>query len=441
MKAGAGRPMGFWMCIALVVGNQIGSGVFLLPASLAPYGWNAVFGWLLTIGGALALAFVFARLARAFPQAGGPYAYTQAAFGPAMGFAVAWTYWLSLVIGNAALAVGSVSYLGVLFPVIARIHALPPVLTVAVIVGIAAINCLGTKSAGGIQIVLTIAKLVPLAAVILVAVLALGSGHVTLAPFRTADIGAGGITAAATLTLWGLLGLESATVPADKVHDAPRTIPRATLIGTAFTGLLFVAVCSLVQLTMPAGALANSAVPIADFLDRYWGGHAGPVIAAFAALSGFGALNGWVMLQGELPLAMARGGVFPAWFGVTSANGTPVRAHIVSSAVLVVTVAMNFEKSMIQLFTFIALLATTASLYAYLFSSLAALRLRAKGAMPPSALLMALAGVGALYSLWAIWGAGIGPALWGTAFLLSAFPIHAFMSWHRSRISLRRKIV
>ncbi|MDB5738444.1 MAG: amino acid permease, partial [Sphingomonas bacterium] len=213
MKAAGGRPMGFWMCIALVVGNQIGSGVFLLPASLAPYGWNAVFGWLLTIGGALALAFVFARLARAFPQAGGPYAYTQAAFGPAMGFAVAWTYWLSLVIGNAALAVGSVSYLGVLFPVIARVHALPPVLTVAVILGIAAINCLGTKSAGGIQIVLTIAKLVPLAAVIVVAALALGSGHATLAPFHAADIGAGGITAAATLTLWGLLGLESATVP------------------------------------------------------------------------------------------------------------------------------------------------------------------------------------------------------------------------------------
>src|ERR1700761_5178251 len=92
-----GRALGFWMCSALVVGNMIGSGVFLLPASLAPFGWNAVLGWLVTIAG----AFVFARLAQAFPRAGGPYAYTQAAFGEGVGFAVAWTYWLSIVIGNA----------------------------------------------------------------------------------------------------------------------------------------------------------------------------------------------------------------------------------------------------------------------------------------------------------------------------------------------------
>src|SRR5580698_4136016 len=81
----AGKALGFWMCSALVVGNMIGSGVFLLPSALAPFGWNAVFVWLLTIAGAMALAFVFARLARALPEAGGPYAYSQAAFGPAVG--------------------------------------------------------------------------------------------------------------------------------------------------------------------------------------------------------------------------------------------------------------------------------------------------------------------------------------------------------------------
>src|SRR4051812_413360 len=80
------RPFGFWICLALVVGNMIGSGVYLLPATLAPFGWAGVFGWILTIAGALCLAFVFGRLASAFPEAGGPYAYSREAFGPFAGF-------------------------------------------------------------------------------------------------------------------------------------------------------------------------------------------------------------------------------------------------------------------------------------------------------------------------------------------------------------------
>ncbi len=102
------RALGFWTCLALVMGNIIGAGVFMLPASLAPYGWNAVFGWIVTIAGGLCLAFTFAHLAAAMPEAGGPYAYTRAAFGPGAGFVVAWSYWISLWVGNAAIATAGV---------------------------------------------------------------------------------------------------------------------------------------------------------------------------------------------------------------------------------------------------------------------------------------------------------------------------------------------
>ena len=103
--------LGFWMCVALVVGNSIGSGVFLLPASLAPYGLNSVVAWGLTACGAVLLAVVFAQLSRAYPQAGGPYAYVRLAFGPFTAFIVAWGYWISIWVGNAAIATGAVSYL------------------------------------------------------------------------------------------------------------------------------------------------------------------------------------------------------------------------------------------------------------------------------------------------------------------------------------------
>ena len=423
------RALGFWMCTALVVGNMIGSGVFLLPASLAPFGWNAMLGWIVTIAGALTIAFVFARLAQAFPQAGGPYAYTHAAFGPMAGFTIAWTYWLSIVVGNAAIAIAGVSYLSVLVPVIGQVHALPPLLTLAVIWTLTLVNCLGARSAGWVQLAATILKLLPLAAVLVVAVVVLAKGATPVAPLRLADLHPAAVTGAATLTLWALLGLESATVPADKVIDAPRTIPRATLFGTAFAGLIYLCLCSAVLLLMPADLLAHSPAPLADFLDRYAGGHSGPVLAGFAALSAFGALNGWVLLQGELPGVMARRGMFPRWLGQCNADGTAVRAHLVSAVVLTVTMLMNFQRSMVDLFTFIALLSTTASLFAYLFSALGAIVLQKRGAMPGSWLLTGVAAIASAYSLWAIWGAGRGPALWGLAFLVSALPVYALMRW------------
>src|ERR1700732_187431 len=111
------RPLlSFWMCVALVVGNSIGSGVFLLPASLAPFGLNSVIAWALTAGGGVLLAIVFALLSRAYPQAGGPYAYVRLAFGPLTAFIVAWGYWISIWVGNAAIATAAVSYLTPLMP-------------------------------------------------------------------------------------------------------------------------------------------------------------------------------------------------------------------------------------------------------------------------------------------------------------------------------------
>jgi APA family basic amino acid/polyamine antiporter len=211
------------------------------------------------------------------------------------------------------------------------------------------------------------------------------------------------------------------------VIDAPRTIPRATLFGTAFAGLLYLCLCSVVLLLMPSATLAASPAPLADFLDRYAGAHAGPVLAGFAALSAFGALNGWVLLQGEMPNVMAKAGLFPRWLGRTNANGTAVRAHLVSGVVLTATVLLNFQRTMVDLFTFLVLLSTSISLFAYMFSALAAVWLVGRGAMPGSTMFRLVASIAAAYSIWAIWGAGRGPALWGLAFLLSALPVYALM--------------
>ena len=422
------KGLGFWMCTALVVGNIIGSGVFLLPTSLAPFGWNAVFGWILTIAGAICLAFVFAQLARAMPRGGGPYAYTLEAFGRAPAFAVAWSYWISLWVGNAAIAAAAISYLSVFFPAIAQIAGLPAVLTCAAVWLFTAINCRGVREAGAVQMVTTGLKLLPLLAVMVLAVLLLfQQGPRVLMPFHAADISVSGITAAATLTLWGMLGLESATVPADSVEDPERTIPAATLVGTILTGVIYLVVCSAVVLMVPSSIASVSNAPLADFVSLYWGTNARDILALFAAISALGALNGWILLQGELPAAMARDGVFPRWLGKVSGRGTPVRAHLVSSALLTAIVCLNYQKSMAQLFTFIILLATSASLVMYLACALAALWLLHKGKMQGSPVFAVVAVLAGAYSVWTLIGAGLEATGWGAVLLLAGLPVYWIM--------------
>lgn len=430
------KQLGLVMCTALVVGNMIGSGIFLLPATLAPYGWNSIFGWVMTIGGGILLAIVFAALSRNFPKAGGPYAFTQEAFGPAAGFLVAWSYWISIWVGNAAVATGAVSYLSVFFPALTETTGLHALVTLGIIWILTAVNCRGAYLAGGVQLATTLLKVLPLFAVIALGfMIVAGDGGASIAPLKASEISLAPITAAATLTLWGLLGLESATVPAEKVKNPTRTIPRATMIGMIITGIIYLFACSAIILLQPADEVANSSAPFADFVAKYWGAGAGKWLALFAAISGFGALNGWILLQGELPYAMAKGGVFPAFFARTTARDAPVRAHVVSSLLLSGIVLLNYSKSMTEAFEFILLLSTTASLVMYLACSLAALKLKRDGRLASTGILMGVAAAAAVYALWTIYGAGAEAVGWGVVLLAAGYPV--FRLARRERVTSR----
>jgi basic amino acid/polyamine antiporter, APA family len=425
------RVFGFWICLALVIGNMVGSGAFLLPQALAPYGWNAIFGWIVTISGALCLAFVFARLARHFPRAGGPYAFCREAFGPAPGFVVAWSYWISVWTANAAISVGATSYFVHLVPALA---GEPAWIAIGFVWSLTLINCLSLRGVGGIQLATTILKLLPLAAAIVLTLLvSTGATAVSapVPPLRGDDIGLAAIGATVTLTLWAMVGFESATIPAGHVRDPSRTIPRATMIGTLAAGLIYLIACSGVALLLPAEQAGASSAPFADFIGLYWGPGPASLIAVFAMISALGALNGWVLIQGEMPGALARDAIFPAWLAKTTREGVPVRAHLVSSTLVTILILANQARSVGDLFAVTALISTLASIVAYLACSLAALRLQRVGRIDRSTTLSAAAVAGALYSVWAIYGAGREPVIWGVGLLLSGVPVYLLMRRNR----------
>ena len=409
------RPLGLVMATALVVGNMIGSGVYMLPASLAPYGWNVIPAWGITIAGSLCLAAIFAGLCRSRPQAGGPYVYVRAAFGADAAFFIAWTYWISLFVGNGAIAVAAISYLSAFVPALATDALLSTGITILLVWTMTAINLSGTRNAGWVQLVTTVLKILPLVAVVIIAGMAAPTGDLTLPDPNRPEIGFAAITTASTLTLWAFLGLESATVPAGKVADPQRTIPRATLGGSALTGVIYLFACMAVILLLAPEVAAHSAAPFAEVIGRYWGSSAARVVAAFAMISAIGALNGWILLQGEMPAAMAAGGIFPSALAKIARNGVPVRAHVFSSGLVTIVLALNASKTTVNLFTFVALLATTASLVMYLVVAAAALKL--------GGVKRWVAVAGAVYSLWALYGAGIEANLWGAVLIALGIPV------------------
>jgi basic amino acid/polyamine antiporter, APA family len=415
----AKRKLGLWMCLALVIGNMIGSGVFLLPASLAPYGWNAVFGWIFTICGVLTIVAVLGRLARALPDADGPYGYTFAAFGPRTAFLIGYSYWISVWIGNAAIATAAVSYLSIFFPTLSAVPGATAVAAVGLVWAMTLINLRGARAAGGMQVVTTIIKLVPLlVVVVLVAGVASKSGGASLAPFHANALSIGAVSGAAALSLWALVGFESASLAFDNVENANVTVPRATMLGAALTGLVYLIVCSGISLLLPAALAAQSHAPFADFVAIYWDRGPSLFIALFAAVSAIGALNGMTLLQGAVPLSLARTGGFPKWFGVTNAAGTPVRALVGSSILTTILVLMNSAQSMGNAFAFMALLSTSVTLFLYFGISVAAIRLKVSRVM---------ATIAAGFSLWTLWGAGVGPSAWSFVLLLSGLPVYTLV--------------
>lgn len=420
MTNGTTRKLGFTALLALVVGNMIGSGIYLLPATLAPLGWNQAIGWIVTLGGALCLAVVFAGLSARIPRAGGPYAYAEAAFGPVAGYVAAWSYWVMTWVGNGAIAIAVVSSLSLIFPAIGTTPGLPAALAIGCIWLLTLVNLRGVRAAGRVQEVTTVLKVLPLLALVVLAMWFALSGA-PRAPDPGVALTGGSIAAAAGLTFWGFLGLESATVPADKVENAERNVPRATLIGVALTGLIYLGISLAFALYMPVNEAAASPAPVADFLGKTFGSGVAMVVALFAAISAFGALNGWILVQGEMPWAMAKGGVFPAWFAAESASGTPVRGHLVSSALLTGMVLLNSQKGMSKLFEFIGSVSIAAGLVAYLLSALAALRLvKGKAGLAAAAL------VAAAFTLWAEWGLGLEANLYGAALIalgLALYPL------------------
>ena len=232
------KSLGLAACVAVVVGNMVGSGFYLSPAAVAPYGLLAVVMWIVMGIGAICLGLTFARLAAVVPATGGPYAYTRMAYGDFAGFLIAWGYWISVWASLPAIAF---AFAGALMNLLPALNNKPMAiaLTLGAIWAVVGINLRGVKAAGLFAEVTTYAKLVPFVGIALVGLFYVQREN--LSQFNpSGEPLLSAAAALAPLTMFAYLGLESATVPAGDVRDAARTIPRSTIIGVAIAAALYV---------------------------------------------------------------------------------------------------------------------------------------------------------------------------------------------------------
>jgi APA family basic amino acid/polyamine antiporter len=431
------QQIGIWMVTSLVIGNMIASGIFLLPSALAKFGGISIFGWIISGVGALLIAMLFSRLSKLVPKTGGPYQYPKEGFGEFVGFISGWGYWGSVVLSNASIAAVFTGYFFVFIPSWQKSQIATVTITLSAIWLLTWLNSRGVRTGGKVQLVTTILKIIPLFTLTIAGLFYFNVDH--FMPLNLSDqSNLGAISAAVALTLFAFLGIESATVPAGNVRDPKRTIPRATLIGTSITVVIYILSSISIMGMVPPEQLAQSTAPLADAAFMIWG-ETGRYIVGFGALaSTFGALNGWILIQGQMPMSMAEDKLLPPIFNKLSKRDFPVTGLVISSVLISIIVLANQSKGLVELFAILILLSTFLTLVSYLFSSMAEVLILIKHKNDDwqkkliPAFLISIPTFG--FSLWAVYGSGLEVVFYGFIALMLGTPFYVWSKIEQNRI-------
>ncbi|MGV9305255.1 MULTISPECIES: amino acid permease [unclassified Nonomuraea] len=434
---GPQRSLGLGAAIALVIGNIVGTGIFLLPASLAAFGTVSIVAMGLVTLGAIAMAIVFGRLGARIPAGGGPYAYARNAFGEFVGFWNAWSFWLTAWIGNAAIAVAWVGYVQYFAQQVFGLNWTGTTAAIVIaLVGLwipAVVNLMGPKNMAAFQLVTTVLKFAPLLFVSLVGLFFIQGGN--FGPFNATE---GNVVAAISLAgavaLFIYSGVESVSIAAEKIRDPMRNIGRASVIGVLACAVLYMLSTVAVMGTVPYAELVKSSAPFADAINNMFGGTGGGIaMAACAIFSGIGALNGWTMLVAEMPKAAAQDGMFPPLFARESPRGAPIPGILIGTVLTsgMLLVAYSSENA----FNTIVLLASFTTVIPYFFSACAQLfwlvtgeRQVNRGRLGRD---LVISVVALLFAFWMAYGSGPEAVLGGTLMLLVGVPVYIWVKAKR----------
>lgn len=369
----ASNKIGFWPLFALVTGSQIGSGVFMLPSVLAPYGPYAIAGWIISGLGAITLAMVFALLCQEYPETGGPHVYVEKAFGKTAGFFTGWTYWVISWISTTVVFAACVGYLT---PLIGTTN--PFVIVSAQIVLLLATTALNLRPAetiGKAESILTSLKCIPLVAIPALILYRFSFNNIalshTIAQLPTHTV----VSQTTLLTLWGFIGLESATAPAGLVKNPQRTIPLAIITGTATVAALYLFNSLSIMGALSSNVLSASAAPYAEAVQSVFGGNWHLVISIISALVCLSTVNAWTFTSGQIALGLAEKKLLPLFFKQKNKHGAPYWPLLISTGITIPLLLLMSNQSLAHQVNTVIDFSVTSFLFVYLACCCAAIKL------------------------------------------------------------------
>ncbi|MCE0723721.1 MULTISPECIES: amino acid permease [Legionella] len=425
------RILGLPASTSLVIGNMVGSGIFLLPSSLASFGSISLLGWVITALGSILLAIIFGKLSQRMPLVGGLYAYCRHQLGDFAGYQVSIAYLLGNIIGDAATVVALLAYLTIFWPAIQANHFLAFLVGSAIIWCIALLNIIGIKEVKIVQVATTIIKLVP---IVLVSIA--GLFHVQVANLSDFNVsGQSNITTLANvamLTFFAFAGLESATIPAENVKNPERTIYRATVLGTFITALIYILSTIAIMGMFSSKFLVNNPAPFAAAGRVIFGELTNQIFALAAIISCLCTIIGFLFITSQAAMATARDGLLPSFLAKLSRYQTPYWSIIISSLIMTILLGMNYSKLLTSQFTLLVTLSNLCILVPYLYTTVAAMvsfrqfkKTDTKSDFIKAMVIFILACV---YVLFAIIGSGQEVIFYGIVLLFILTPFYSFMA-------------
>ena len=426
MSSDQHRVIGFWRGWSIAVGCAIGSGIFMMPTMLAPYGLLGFSGWLVAGAGSILVALTMARLVKRIPKTGGPYVYVNEGLGKFSGFIIAWTYWVACVSAIAGISIAFVGYLGFFLPQIANSQINALLASLLLIWIIVFLNIRSLENSSKFQLISTLLKLLPLIFIILLGASNFNVNNLPeLNPSNLHPISL--IATVTTLVMWSFIGIETATVPADNVINPQETIPKVLIASVITILVLYILVSIAIAALVPASELLDSSAPFALAASKILGVTGGTIVSLGALISTLGSLNANTLTAGNLSLAAARDGLLPSKFVILSKNGTPIFTYLLTGAFVSILLILNYTKGVVNAFVFMAMLSTLSTLLAYAFCAIAEFkfsRADKKNLQRNNALLISCGTF--LYAFFAIWGAGIEMIIYSIILILIGTPIYLF---------------
>lgn len=423
------KKIGFWSVFAIVISSQIGSGILILPVTLTPFGLYSLAGWIISGLGAISLALIFAGLCHRFPKTGGPHVYIQATFGKTAAFFTGWTYWVISWFSTTVVVIASIGYLT---PFIGdRSPNTYLICEIALLFAITWVNLKGIQLAGKAGLVLTLLKTIPLLILPIASFWYFDRHHFVVKSeiinLPTASI----LGQVVLLTLWGFIGLESATTSAGAVINPSRTIPKAIVFGTICAAILYLINSMGIMGLMPADVLGQSNAPYIDATNYILGGSGEwrLVIALIAFIICIGTLNAWMLASGQIALGLAEDFFLPRHFSKKNKKDAPIFGLIISAMGILPFLFLMMNNSIAKQISTIIDYSVTAFLFIYLFCSLAYIKILWQEKAKFYHWIYTF--IGLFFSAWVLYQTSFYILVTAAMFVLSGIPL--YFIWYRRR--------